>query len=254
MDNQAKCCLGAMIQKTEEQVFEGSYVIHGKDENESLIKFIVIVHSGGVEDGKYFAIIRPTMTNFWLKIEDGKIKRVDLRRAMDTQQDTPFMLIYIREEDEKETVLFNIDGKFLTEHVNLKENEMDEASLMMIKVCVDSDHDKSCTFKTHKEATFESFKDDVAEYFGVEEHRLRFYTSEAASSLVLSRSYSATVEQVVKSDTVLVKFDTKPGVTGICDLCPRVNLDDVLDMEDYGREPRVIKPKATKRPSKRYNK
>lgn len=94
----------------------------------------------------------------------------------------------------------------------------------------------------------------MAEYFGVEEHRLRFYTSEAASSLVLSRSYSATVEQVVKSDTVLVKFDTKPGVTGIFDLCPRVNLDDVLDMEDYGREPRVIKPKATKRPSKRYNK
>ena len=85
----------------------------------------------------------------------------------------------------------------------------------------------------------------MAEYFGVEEHRLRFYTSEAASSLVLSRSYSATVEQVVK-------FDTKPGVTGICDLCPRVNLDDVLDMEDYGREPRFIKPKATKRPSKRY--
>lgn len=42
--------------------------------------------------------------------------------------------------------------------MNLKENEMDEASLMMIKVCVDSDHDKSCTFKTHKEATFESFK------------------------------------------------------------------------------------------------
>lgn len=58
---------------------------------------------------------------FRLKIEDGKIKRVDLRRAMDTQQDTPFMLIYIREEDEKETVLFNIDGKFLTEHVRERE-------------------------------------------------------------------------------------------------------------------------------------
>ncbi|KAH0895608.1 hypothetical protein HID58_045176 [Brassica napus] len=205
MDNQAKCCLGAMIQKTEEQVFEGSYVIHGKDENESLIKFMFL--------------------------------ELDLQNCKDVYE-----------------ALDNFVGGVDKNTVNLKENEMDEASLMMIKVCVDSDHDKSCTFKTHKEATFESFKDDVAEYFGVEEHRLRFYTSEAASSLVLSRSYSATVEQVVKSDTVLVKFDTKPGVTGICDLCPRVNLDDVLDMEDYGREPRVIKPKATKRPSKRYNK
>ncbi|CAN7121164.1 unnamed protein product [Brassica rapa subsp. narinosa] len=163
MDNQAKCCLGAMIQKTEEQVFEGGYVIHGKDENESLIKFTC--------------------------------SELDLQNCKDVYE-----------------ALDNFVGGV----------------------------DKNT--------------DDVAEYFGVEEHRLRFYTSEAASSLVLSRSYSATVEQVVKSDTVLVKFDTKPGVTGICDLCPRVNLDDVLDMEDYGREPRVIKPKATKRPSKRYNK
>lgn len=62
--------------------------------------------------------------------------------------------------------------------VSLKENQVHEASsLMIINVCLDSDHDKSCKFEIKKQATFESFNVRICLFF--------FSNTEILNSVIL---------------------------------------------------------------------
>ncbi|XP_031479063.1 ubiquitin C-terminal hydrolase 12-like isoform X4 [Nymphaea colorata] len=133
----------------------------------------VLVHSGGVHGGHYYAFIRPTLSDQWYKFDDERVTKEDTKRALEEQyggeeelpqtnpgfNNTPFkftkysnayMLVYIRESD-KEKIICNVDEKDIAEHLRIrlkkeqeekehKKKEKAEAHLYtIIKVARDED-------------------------------------------------------------------------------------------------------------------
>ncbi|XP_024969228.1 ubiquitin carboxyl-terminal hydrolase 12-like isoform X2 [Cynara cardunculus var. scolymus] len=133
----------------------------------------VLVHSGGVHGGHYYAYIRPTLSDQWFKFDDERVTKEDMKRALDEQyggeeelpqanpgfNNSPFkftkysnayMLVYIRESD-KEKIICNVDEKDIAEHLRIrlkkeqeekeqKRKEKAEAHLYtIIKVARDED-------------------------------------------------------------------------------------------------------------------
>ncbi|KAL8241254.1 hypothetical protein R6Q59_014881 [Mikania micrantha] len=133
----------------------------------------VLVHSGGVHGGHYYAYIRPTLSDQWFKFDDERVTKEDMKRALDEQyggeeelpqanpgfNNSPFkftkysnayMLVYIRESD-KEKIICNVDEKDIAEHLRIrlkkeqeekeqKRKEKAEAHLYtIIKVARDDD-------------------------------------------------------------------------------------------------------------------
>ncbi|KAL8140936.1 hypothetical protein V2J09_006957 [Rumex salicifolius] len=133
----------------------------------------VLVHSGGVHGGHYYAYTRPTLSEQWYKFDDERVTKEDTKRALEEQyggeeelpqtnpgfNNTPFkftkysnayMLVYIRESD-KEKILCNVDEKDIAEHLRErlkreqeekehKKKEKAEAHLYtIIKVARDED-------------------------------------------------------------------------------------------------------------------
>ncbi|XP_024983810.1 ubiquitin carboxyl-terminal hydrolase 12-like isoform X1 [Cynara cardunculus var. scolymus] len=45
----------------------------------------VLVHSGGVHGGHYYAFIRPTLSDQWFKFDDERVTKEDLKRALEEQ-------------------------------------------------------------------------------------------------------------------------------------------------------------------------
>ncbi|KAF5744940.1 hypothetical protein HS088_TW07G00521 [Tripterygium wilfordii] len=138
------------------------YTLHG-----------VLVHSGGVHGGHYYAFIRPTLSDQWYKFDDERVTKEDMKRALEEQyggeeelpqtnpgfNNTPFkftkysnayMLVYIRESD-KDKIICNVDEKDIAEHLRerlkkeqeekeQKKKEKAEAHLYtLIKVARDED-------------------------------------------------------------------------------------------------------------------
>ncbi|XP_052185773.1 ubiquitin C-terminal hydrolase 12-like [Diospyros lotus] len=133
----------------------------------------VLVHSGGVHGGHYYAYIRPTLSDQWFKFDDERVTKEDMKRALEEQyggeeelpqtnpgfNNSPFkftkysnayMLVYIRESD-KEKIICNVDEKDIAEHLRIrlkreqeekeqKRKEKAEAHLYtIIKVARDED-------------------------------------------------------------------------------------------------------------------
>ncbi|XP_047317730.1 ubiquitin C-terminal hydrolase 13-like isoform X2 [Impatiens glandulifera] len=130
----------------------------------------VLVHSGGVHGGHYYAYIRPTLSDQWFKFDDERVSKEDIKRALEEQyggeeetnpgfNNAPFkftkysnayMLVYIRESD-KEKIICNVDEKDIAEHLRvrlkkeqeekeIKKKEKAEAHLYtIIKVARDGD-------------------------------------------------------------------------------------------------------------------
>jgi ubiquitin carboxyl-terminal hydrolase 7 len=133
----------------------------------------VLVHSGGVHGGHYYAYIRPTLSEKWFKFDDERVTKEDMKRAMEEQYggeeelpqanpgftNSPFkftkysnayMLVYIRETD-KDKIICNVDEKDIAEHLRIrlkkeqeekeqKRKEKAEAHLYtIIKVARDED-------------------------------------------------------------------------------------------------------------------
>ncbi|XP_027367555.1 ubiquitin carboxyl-terminal hydrolase 13-like isoform X2 [Abrus precatorius] len=133
----------------------------------------VLVHSGGVHGGHYYAYITPTLSNQWFKFDDERVTKEDTKRALEEQfggeeelphtnpgfNNSPFkftkysnayMLVYIRDSD-KDKVICNVDEKDIAEHLRirlkkeqeekeLKRKEKAEAHLYtIIKVARDDD-------------------------------------------------------------------------------------------------------------------
>ncbi|KAJ8563428.1 hypothetical protein K7X08_031880 [Anisodus acutangulus] len=133
----------------------------------------VLVHSGGVHGGHYYAFIRPTLSNQWYKFDDERVTKEDAKRVLEEQyggeeelpqtnpgfNNAPFkftkysnayMLVYIRESD-KEKIMCTVDQKDIAEHLRArlkreqedkeqKKKEKAEAHLYtIIKVACDED-------------------------------------------------------------------------------------------------------------------
>jgi ubiquitin carboxyl-terminal hydrolase 7 len=45
----------------------------------------VLVHSGGVHGGHYYAFIRPTLSDQWYKFDDERVTKEELKRALEEQ-------------------------------------------------------------------------------------------------------------------------------------------------------------------------
>ncbi|XP_057801297.1 ubiquitin C-terminal hydrolase 12-like [Salvia miltiorrhiza] len=43
----------------------------------------VLVHSGGVHGGHYYAFIRPTLSSQWYKFDDERVTKEDMKKALD---------------------------------------------------------------------------------------------------------------------------------------------------------------------------
>ncbi|KAJ9540444.1 hypothetical protein OSB04_026950 [Centaurea solstitialis] len=113
----------------------------------------VLVHSGGVHGGHYYAFIRPTLSDQWFKFDDERVTKEDLKKALEEQyggeeeqqlpqtnpgyNNAPFkftkysnayMLVYIRESD-KENMICDVAEKDIAEHLRTrltKEQEQKE--------------------------------------------------------------------------------------------------------------------------------
>ncbi|KAK4772063.1 hypothetical protein SAY86_013838 [Trapa natans] len=102
----------------------------------------VLVHSGGVHGGHYYAYIRPALSDQWFKFDDERVTKEDMKRALEEQyggeeelpqtnpgfNNSPFkftkysnayMLVYIRESD-KDKIICNVDEKDIAEHLRIR--------------------------------------------------------------------------------------------------------------------------------------
>ncbi|CAM8884881.1 unnamed protein product [Rhodiola kirilowii] len=102
----------------------------------------VLVHSGGVHGGHYYAFIRPGLSEQWFKFDDERVTKEDVKRVLEEQyggeeelpqtnpgfNNAPFkftkysnayMLVYIRESD-KEKIICNVDEKDIVEHLRIR--------------------------------------------------------------------------------------------------------------------------------------
>ncbi|KAK8941776.1 Ubiquitin carboxyl-terminal hydrolase 13 [Platanthera guangdongensis] len=102
----------------------------------------VLVHSGGVHGGHYYAFIRPILSDQWFKFDDERVTKEETKRALEEQyggeeelpqtnpgfNNTPFkftkysnayMLVYIRESD-KDKVICSVNEKDIAEHLRIR--------------------------------------------------------------------------------------------------------------------------------------
>ncbi|XP_056171640.1 ubiquitin C-terminal hydrolase 12-like isoform X2 [Syzygium oleosum] len=102
----------------------------------------VLVHSGGVHGGHYYAFIRPTLSDQWFKFDDERVTKEDTKRALEEQyggeeelpqtnpgfNNTPFkftkysnayMLVYIRDSD-RDKIICHVDEKDIAEHLRIR--------------------------------------------------------------------------------------------------------------------------------------
>ncbi|KAF7131994.1 hypothetical protein RHSIM_Rhsim09G0140000 [Rhododendron simsii] len=157
----------------------------------------VLVHSGGVHGGHYYAYIRPTLSDQWFKFDDERVTKEDIKRALEEQyggeeelpqtnpgfNNSPFkftkysnayMLVYIRESD-KEKVICNVDEKDIAEHLRVARDE-DLVQQIGRDIYFDLvDHDKARTFRIQKQTPFSLFKEEVAKEFGIPVQFQRFW-------------------------------------------------------------------------------
>ncbi|KAL2900926.1 Ubiquitin carboxyl-terminal hydrolase 12, partial [Bienertia sinuspersici] len=122
----------------------GKYLAPGADRSvrNTYTLHSVLVHSGGVHGGHYYAFIRPTLSDLWFKFDDERVTKEDVKRALEEQyggeeelpqtnpgfNNAPFkftkysnayMLVYIRESD-KDKVVCNVDEKDIAEHLRTR--------------------------------------------------------------------------------------------------------------------------------------
>ncbi|KAL6518676.1 ubiquitin carboxyl-terminal hydrolase 13 [Orobanche hederae] len=134
----------------------------------------VLVHSGGVHGGHYYAFIRPTLSSQWYKFDDERVTKEDMKKALEelyggeeehtvqtnpglnntpfkfTKHSNAYMLVYIRESD-KDKIVCHVDEKDIAEHLTerlkreheekeQKKKEKAEAHLYtVVKVACDED-------------------------------------------------------------------------------------------------------------------
>ncbi|TXG49238.1 hypothetical protein EZV62_025113 [Acer yangbiense] len=157
----------------------------------------IMVHSGGVHGGHYYAYIRPTLEDQWFKFDDERVTKEDMKRVLEEQyggeeelphtnpgfNNSPFkftkysnayMLVYIRESD-KDKIICNVDEKDIAEHLKVARNE-DLLEQIGKDIYFDLvDHEKVVSFRIQKQMSFNNFKEEVTKEFGIPVQFQRFW-------------------------------------------------------------------------------
>ncbi|VAH80645.1 unnamed protein product [Triticum turgidum subsp. durum] len=139
----------------------------------------VLVHSGGVSGGHYYAFIRPTLSNQWYKFDDERVTKEDLKRALEeqyggeeelphtnpglnmnplkfTKYSNAYMLVYIRESD-KEKIVCDLEETDINEDLKTRLRKEDE----------DKENKKKEKAEAHMFTTFKVARDhDLAAQIG----------------------------------------------------------------------------------------
>ncbi|EFJ18164.1 hypothetical protein SELMODRAFT_113245, partial [Selaginella moellendorffii] len=102
----------------------------------------VLVHSGGVHGGHYYAFIRPTLSDQWYKFDDERVTKEETKRVLEeqyggeeelpqanpgfnntafkfTKYSNAYMLVYVRECD-KDRIICNVDEIDIAEHLRVR--------------------------------------------------------------------------------------------------------------------------------------
>ncbi|KAK1665374.1 hypothetical protein QYE76_053533 [Lolium multiflorum] len=86
----------------------------------------VIVHSGDIRGGHYYAFIRPTLSDKWFKFDDARVTEEDAKSALneqygghETKLSNAYMLVYIR-ESEISKIFCNVDEKDLPQNLQVR--------------------------------------------------------------------------------------------------------------------------------------
>ncbi|XP_010519993.1 PREDICTED: ubiquitin carboxyl-terminal hydrolase 12-like isoform X2 [Tarenaya hassleriana] len=135
----------------------------------------VLVHSGGVHGGHYYAFIRPTLSDQWYKFDDERVTKEDMKRALEEQYGGEEEVRLKKEQEEKEdkrrykaqahlfTIIKVARDEDLTEQIG-KDIYFDLV-----------DHDKVRSFRIQKQIPFQQFKEEVAKEFGIPVQFQRFW-------------------------------------------------------------------------------
>jgi len=183
----------------------------------------VLVHSGGIHGGHYYAFIRPDLGEQWYRFDDERVTKEDKKRAVDDQfggdddspnpgfnnppsfkcakQSNAYMLVYIRVQD-AERICCPVSKDDIAEHLHTrmqkeqeekerKRKEKSEAHLYtFLKVARPEDlhqqigktehfdlvdHEKVKSFRIQKQTSFQAFKDQIAQEWGVPRECQRFW-------------------------------------------------------------------------------
>ncbi|RZB42519.1 ubiquitin carboxyl-terminal hydrolase 12-like isoform X2 [Glycine soja] len=180
----------------------------------------VLVHSGGVHGGHYYAFIRPTLSEQWYKFDDERVTKEDNKRALEEQyggeeelpqtnpgfNNTPFkftkysnayMLVYIRESD-KDKIICNVDEKDIAAHLRERLKKEQE----------EKEHKKKEKAEAHlytiiKVARDEELKEQIGKdiYFDLVDHdKVRSFRVQKQTSFNLFK------EEVAKEYGIPVQF------------------------------------------------
>eukprot|EP01018_Ginkgo_biloba_P034387 Gb_34568 [translate_table: standard] len=144
----------------------------------------VLVHSGGVHGGHYYAFIRPMLSEQWYKFDDERVTKENEKTVLEeqyggevipqgnlgsnntafkfTRHSNAYMLVYVRESD-KDKIICNIDDKDIARHLNERlkreqqenENKRKEAGeshlYIVVKVACEDDFFKQVGEHIHFE-------------------------------------------------------------------------------------------------------
>ncbi|KAG2394477.1 Ubiquitin carboxyl-terminal hydrolase [Vigna angularis] len=158
----------------------------------------VLVHSGGVHGGHYYAFIRPTLSEQWYKFDDERVTKEDNKRALEEQyggeeelpqanpgfNNTPFkftkysnayMLVYIRESD-KDKIICNVDEKDIAAHLRErlkkeqeeKEHKKKEKAEAHLYTIIKVAHDEDLKSQIGKDIYFDLVDHDKVRSFRVQ--------------------------------------------------------------------------------------
>ncbi|KAG0478767.1 hypothetical protein HPP92_013486 [Vanilla planifolia] len=132
----------------------------------------VLVHSGGVHGGHYYAYIRQILLDQWFKFDDERVTKEDVKKALVEQyggeeelpqtnpgfNNAPFrftkfsnayMLVYIRESD-KDKIICDVDENDIAEHLRIRLKKEQE----------EKEHKKKEKAKAHLYTSIKVARDD----------------------------------------------------------------------------------------------
>eukprot|EP01018_Ginkgo_biloba_P024911 Gb_04866 [translate_table: standard] len=158
----------------------------------------VLVHSGGVHGGHYYAFIRPTLSDQWYKFDDERVTKEEVKKALEEQyggeeelpqtnpgfNNTPFkftkysnayMLVYIRETD-KDKIICNVDEKDIAEHLRVrlkkeqeeKERKRKEKAEAHLYTVIKVAHDEDLAEQIGKDIYFDLVDHDKVRSFRIQ--------------------------------------------------------------------------------------
>ncbi|KAL8483441.1 hypothetical protein ACS0TY_026223 [Phlomoides rotata] len=159
----------------------------------------VLVHSGGVNGGHYYAFIRPNLSSQWYKFDDERVTKEDMKKALEelyggeeehliqtntginntpfkfTKHSNAYMLVYIRDSD-MDKIICQVNEKDIAEHLRerlkreqeekvQKKKEKAEAHLYTnVKVACDEDF----TWQIGRDVFFDLVDHDKVRSFRVQ--------------------------------------------------------------------------------------